>query len=553
VLCPAAQASRTATEVIDFEGLPAGTILSEVTTTSGSGPIVVRGFNPFLGVRANAALIFDSSVPTGDDFDLGTPNMQFGGPGIGAGGRSGPFQNDEARGKVLIVAENLNDWEGDGLVNSPDDLNAGATRQAALSFDFRALGPVTIDGLTLIDIEPSQLPPFVRTFDANGRSLGTTLLPATGDNGVTQVDLGGIPGVTKMVVHMRGSGAIDDVRVRREGTGSITLVPDLMAVDVTPDGRTALLFDLFFSDDGDTYFYDTVTDELTFQTTVGSPQRAFPTGISNTKRVSAIHGDPNEAGLWAQAGGWLDLGNVYAQGCGVDEGAAWDVRADGEAAIGMLWNGCAGVAFHWTDATGLVPLQLLGESFPQNPNPPTNRATKIADNGSLIGGFAQTAIVDRWPALWAPSGQGMLLPSGAFSEDSPGEILSVSTRGSMVAGIWNFEGFYWTPSEGVVRLGTVPGGQTYPNAIAANDRLIFGKNQPGFFDPPWAFVWTRAGGIRNLQDVATSHGAVLPPGITLDNVLAASFDGTVVIGVAFDEMFNVYAFVLELPVSAYGL
>lgn len=184
---------------------------------------------------------------------------------------------------------------------------------------------------------------------------------------------------------------------------------------LTPNGKTALLFDLFLSAEGDTYFLDTRTEELTFKTTVGPPFRAFPTGISATHRVSAVHGDPNQAGLWTEAGGWLDLGSFFPQGCGPDVGAAWDVRADGNAAVGMLWDGCSGAAFLWTSAGGLAPLQLLGANFPGNPNPPTNRATKIADNGALIGGFAQTrrlmsfrsALGSRWSKAAARSTPGL--------------------------------------------------------------------------------------------------------------------------------------------------
>jgi hypothetical protein len=550
IVRPAAGASP---ERVDFDEFPTGTILAQTFTSEGSGPIVVRGYNPFLGAGRNAAVIFDSAHPTGGDDDLGTPHLHFGGPGIGAGGYAGPFQNDEPKGKVLIVGENLNDWEGDGLVNVPDDLNAAATRNATLSFDFAALGSVTILGLTIIDVEASEQSPIVTYHDSNGVELGSATLSATGDNGVAEVDLGGFAGVSSMMIHMRGSGAVDELRLRREGTGSIAFVPDLVPVDLTPNGRTALLFDLFLSADGDTYFYDTVTDTLTFQTTVGPTIRCFPTGLSATKRISAIHGDPNEAGLWTSAGGWVDLGNVFPDGCGADQGAAWDVRADGAAAVGMLWNLCSGVAFHWTQASGLMPLDLLGASFPGSPSPPTNRATKIADDGSLVGGFAQTELTDRWPALWHPDGSGFLLPSGTFTLDAPGEVLSVAADGSMVAGIWNLEGFYWTATEGVVRLGTPPGGQTFPNAIAANARLIFGKNQLGFFDPPAAFVWTRTNGMRSLADVATTHGAVIPPGVVLDNVLAASADGSIVLGSAFDDTFRFYTFVLSLPVSAYGL
>jgi len=551
-----------AVDVITFEGSPAGTVVSQLFTATGAGPIAVQGHNPFLGA-ANAALLFDSAFPTGGDFDLGTPHIHFGGTGIGAGGASGPFVNDEPRGKVLIVAENLVDWDGDGLVNSPDDLNAAATTNATLRFDFAAIGPVTLHGLTVIDVEASELPPFLTYLDADGNGLGTFTLPATGDNGVAEVELGGVEGVSQLVVHMRGSGAIDDLRFSRVSLGSIAFVPDLTAVDLTPDGGTALLFDQF-SSDGDVYFYDVASGVLTPKTSVGTTLRAFPTGISATERVSAVHGEANQAGLWTEAGGWLDLGSVYPNGCVIDpktgaqdESGAWDLSADGSVAVGLLWNECNAEAFRWSEATGLVPLELLGASFPGSPNPPSNRATKISDDGSLVGGFAQTAIVDRWPAIWRENGDAFLLPAAVFTSDSPGEILSVSADGSRVAGIWNLEGFTWTTFGGVQKLGFLPGGsaggQTFPNAIAADGQLIFGKTSNGFFDPPVAFVWTQAQGMRSLAGIAAASGVSIPPDLTLDNVLAASVDGTVVLGTAFDFSFGLYAFVLRLPVSAYGL
>ena len=221
-----------------------------------------------------------------------------------------------------------------------------------------------------------------------------------------------------------------------------------------------------------------------------------------------------------------------------------------------MWNGCNAEAFRWTSASGLVPLPLLGASFPGSPNPPTNRATKISDDGSTVAGFAQTELVDRWPAIWRANGDAFLLPGGVFPSDAPGEVLSVSADGTRVAGIWNLEGFTWTEAEGVVPLGllpgALPGGQTFPNAITADSRLIFGKVSPGFFDPPTVFVWTAAQGMRDLSALAVASGAVLPAGVTLDNVLAASADGSVLVGTAFDERFRFYAFVLKMPVAAYG-
>ena len=53
-------------------------------------------------------------------------------------------------------------------------------------------------------------------------------------------------------------------------------------------------------------------------------------------------------------------------------------------------------------------------------------------------------------------------------------------------------------------------------------------------------------------DSATSWSDRMPEGVVLDNVLAASADGSVVLGTALDD-FHFYTFVLKLPVSAYGL
>ncbi|MBK7642699.1 MAG: hypothetical protein IPJ19_06545 [Planctomycetes bacterium] len=353
---------------------------------------------------------------------------------------------------------------------------------------------------------------------------------------------------------LAGCGSSHSTQPPAVANGTIAFVQDMRAEDLTPDGSTAVLTDLT-SITGDFYLYDTATDVELLAGQTGDALFDFTTGISSNLRVSAIHAKPEEAGLWTAANGWLDLGNIYPVGCEYDQtthdanqSGGWDVCADGSATVGLVWNGCNAEAFRWTDAGGagtFIPLDILGVN---------SRATKIADDGSIAGGFADTALVDRWPAIWDASGAGFLIPSGGvFTDDSPGEVLSISSDGSMVAGIWNLEGFYWTQAAGVVKLGTVPGGQTYPNAIAADGQLIFGKTSEGFFDPSYPFVWTAATGMRSLNDILAANHIVIPPDITLDNVKAASADGSVLVGNAYDLTFRSYAFVLQLPVSAYGL
>jgi hypothetical protein len=93
----------------------------------------------------------------------------------------------------------------------------------------------------------------------------------------------------------------------------------------------------------------------------------------------------------------------------------------------------------------------------------------------------------------------------------------------------------------------------YPNAIAANGKLIFGGSGSPFFSVPRAWVWTQADGMRPLQDLITDSGVEIPEGYLLTNVIAAANDGSVVLGVAYDPNGLQVSFILRLPVSAYGL
>ncbi len=201
-------------ERIDLEtNLRHGELVSELRGDQGSGPIRVRGTNRRFGDAVNAAVIFDSANPTADDEDLGTPNSAFGGPGQGAGGRPGSmFENRIRRDNVLIVGENLNRGP-DGLVSSPDD--EGTYRRSRLSFDFSALGTVTISEIAVVDPEEGGRVEFL---DSDGGRIAAEAIPETGNNGVfTKRFPTPISGVAVMHVELFGSGAVDIVEFARVG------------------------------------------------------------------------------------------------------------------------------------------------------------------------------------------------------------------------------------------------------------------------------------------------------------------------------------------------
>ncbi len=194
-------------DVIDFENKQTGEKVSQVFSAGGLGPVLVEGSTPSLGA-VNSAIIFDSSNPTGGDFDLGSPNVDFGGPGMGTGGGLGdPFPNTFALEKILILADNLDDFDNDGFIDVPDD---AAESNQSVTFDFSAIGLVNIRSITVIDFEPSEGLETANFFGPGGVLLASQNLGNPGDNGV-QVSNFSVVGVERLVIEINGSGGIDAI------------------------------------------------------------------------------------------------------------------------------------------------------------------------------------------------------------------------------------------------------------------------------------------------------------------------------------------------------
>lgn len=165
---------------------PAGTHITNQFAAQGVTISAVGGIDE--------AWIFDSSNPTGNDEDLGTPNQAFGGPGIGIGGGPGSGAvNDTALGNLLIIQENNN--------TIPDDNRRGGD----IIFDFAS--PFYVQCMRVVDIEGLQ--GYIRATRSNGPAI-TLPFPQTGDNGVGVLGID-IDSVTQLTVHFQGSGAIADI------------------------------------------------------------------------------------------------------------------------------------------------------------------------------------------------------------------------------------------------------------------------------------------------------------------------------------------------------
>ena len=193
--------------VEDFSGPVAGTVIAgelpDGGTAAGNGflHITVSGSNS--GGGPQSIIVFDSSNPTGGDFDLGTANETCGGPGIGSGGESGqPGENCVARGNLLIVAEDIGDSDDDGIVDDPDDEAGGGT----IRFDFDIV--VDLEHLVIIDIDAETV-----DFSMNGPDgfVGAGSGSDAGNNSCQVIDLSEFRGVLSLEIVFSSSGGVAEL------------------------------------------------------------------------------------------------------------------------------------------------------------------------------------------------------------------------------------------------------------------------------------------------------------------------------------------------------
>ena len=162
---------------VDFETSPGGDELIAGTT-------VTNQYDSLSGLTISTprdefgAMIFDSSNPTGEDFDLGTADL----------------------GNVLIISE-------DGDAAHPDDLAGGGTIRFEWS-DSVFVDSILVDSIDLLDIDhPGGS---IVAYDDDGEVLTTVSIPEFGDNSLGQVEID-TADVAYLDVNLAGSGAIAEV------------------------------------------------------------------------------------------------------------------------------------------------------------------------------------------------------------------------------------------------------------------------------------------------------------------------------------------------------
>ncbi|GAA4393002.1 hypothetical protein [Hymenobacter koreensis] len=207
-------------DVIRFNNIVPGTRLTSATSDGGL-TAAVSSYNPHYPDTANAAVVFRSSptLSSAEDDDLGSPNVAYGGIGVGAGGGPGAYANTEALGNILVLhnfAGYPNPDPSNPLVNEPNDDDFNATEAPGrMGFEFST--PITATSITIIDNEftyNNELEyGYVRLYASKGGAqIGMTYSFAdAGPNGVNVLSLGNTPGVRYIEVTIGGSVGIDNL------------------------------------------------------------------------------------------------------------------------------------------------------------------------------------------------------------------------------------------------------------------------------------------------------------------------------------------------------
>lgn len=193
---------------IDFNSLSHGEIVSN--QFAGTHGVTISADN--VGGGPDLAIIFDSTLSGTADPDLEGPNWS-----------SGNLPLNTVLGNMLIIAENSEDANNDGLIDSPDDEGSRPAGNIIFNFDQY----ITSFGFDLIDVEgPEEYGVddgfFAAMFDETTelKRIGfgelVSLGAVFGNNSINRIDpitatSLGIAPFNRVEINMGGSGAVDNI------------------------------------------------------------------------------------------------------------------------------------------------------------------------------------------------------------------------------------------------------------------------------------------------------------------------------------------------------
>jgi len=317
--------------------------------------------------------------------------------------------------------------------------------------------------------------------------------------------------------------------------------PGLGFQDVSANGSRILLF---YAGPADAYIWTPATG-MNYIGTSDPNSPIYEISYDGTTVIGSMELDGDkQAAIWTEEEGWRGLGGFPVDSCngGIGVSSGWGISADGSVAVGLsplLADGfCKARAFRWSEATGMVPLQVSNTHR-------QSRASAVSGDGQIAVGWTETDFGTWRPTRWLADGSEHLLEPDPTNFS---EAIHVNQDGSVVVGELEKHAFYWTEDEGIVDLGLVPGvSGTLSRAVgvSADGTAIVGWGG----SPPVAlhgFLWTAEDGMRNLNQIVADAGIDLGARF-ISHATAISADGNTIVGAILDPSTWLYeAYRLQL-------
>jgi hypothetical protein len=211
---------------------------------------------------------------------------------------------------------------------------------------------------------------------------------------------------------------------------------------------------------------------------------------------------------------WTALGSLGFQVDGTVSGG-FAISGDGNTVAGLSWGdtagGCAYAhAVAWNQAEGIMD---LGSLFADSCR--STRANAVSYDGSVVVGWQdfngpwKSAVWRKNPAGGYFPNQYILIDTAGNPNDEynqMGECSAISADGKWIGGYGdyanNYQPWIWSRDSGVINLGTLPNmGTGYVAGMSADASIVVGWfDGPLFGDPATPFIWTRTGGLQELNN-----------------------------------------------------
>lgn len=211
---------------------------------------------------------------------------------------------------------------------------------------------------------------------------------------------------------------------------------------------------------------------------------------------------------------WTTLGSL---GFLIDNSVSggYAISGDGATVVGNSWADTSS-GFAYTHAVAYHPnegLMDLGSLFADMGR--STRANAVSQDGSVVVGWQD--FNGPWKsAVWRKNPAGGYYPNEYILIDTTGnpndefnqlgECSAVSADGKWIGGYGDYANFnqpwIWSRDSGVINLGAFPNsGNGFVSGMSADGSTVVGWfNGQLWGDPQVPFIWTRAGGLRNLHE-----------------------------------------------------